>query len=251
MVYANKFCDETWAELEKRKLVSSLSGAFPGFVANQGLAHLMMAILADNCASFTRATVTDVQSSYDRICNILAVEVESLPIEKEKPSSRILATTPVLSMQMENVPIENLIRLREQEHKAGGHHYTLMRHKLYDKVREWSNSYAQPHYTLDDRREVFRNCEVELKRDFSALREELVKAGTDFVLSTDMYAFVPTTVAALATGGWLGPILTIPAAGILKRMQSKYQAARYKALDGHFTSYLYLAKQRHFEQDVI
>jgi hypothetical protein len=117
-------------------------------------------------------------------------------------------------------------------------------------MREWSNSSVQGHFRQTDRQEFFRNCEQELKLDFAGLREELVNAGQDFVISTDMVGFIGTLGGAFATGGFAAPALAVPSSILLARMKKKYNAARYKALDGHFTSYLYLAQRGKFEQDL-
>jgi hypothetical protein len=51
-----------------------------------------------------------------------------------------------------------------------------------------------------------------------------------------MFTLISTTSAAIATGGLIGQVLTIPAAAVLKRMKNKYNAARYKALEGYCSS---------------
>jgi hypothetical protein len=57
-------------------------------------------------------------------------------------------------------------------------------------------------------------------------------------------------IAIGITGGIAGIPLALGASIPLARMTDKYKSARFKALTGHFSSYLYLAKQGRFERDL-
>lgn len=254
-IYSAKFMHETWHELEKRKLVRRFVSRFPAYTGSDALGLIMMSILADSCASYTKATVTDESAAYDSIFKTLAVEVGArqtrMQFVAQKARVKFLTTAPLLTPHLSKIPLKNLVNLRKRERRTSGHHYTLLRHQFYDRLTMWSEALANIQLRASDQAELLRQYEQELNRDFSALREELSVTGRGFVLSTEMGAIVASVGGAIMTGGWAAPALAISSTALLANLHDKYRTARFKALYGHFSSYVYLAKQRRFEQDVI
>lgn len=248
-IYHSKFWMDTWSELRDRKLIESFEARSGRSSVAKSFGLLMMAILADNCASYTRATVTDEQILYEQLFRTLAVEVGTNPSISAASDGRVLTIAPVLTPLIESIPIENLIALRKREKRATGHHYEELRHKFFDQLKQWSENLANKVLRESDFKELLVEHERQLNRDFSALREELALVGRGFILSKEMGAMAVVIGGSIAAGGWAGPAFAIPSAAALTNLHDKYKSARFKALHGHFSSYLYLAKKGGFECD--
>jgi hypothetical protein len=173
-ILAEKFMYETWWELKKRGLAIADGAAADTYWSNESFGLLMIGILADCCAGHTKVTVTDQQEAYDAVGKCLAVEAGA-EARQGKPDEKILVTAGVLSPSTEKIPLSNLIELRKRESGRNGDQYRQMRHKLFQKIAEFSEQQMAPGYTIGDREELKRQFIQTIDRvHFSVPVHELV-----------------------------------------------------------------------------
>jgi hypothetical protein len=251
-IVAEKFMDDTWHELKKRGLAKAEGATAEKYWSSESFGLLMMGILADCCAGHTKVTVTDQQDAYDAVGKCLAIEVGA-EAREARLNEKTLVTADVITPSTTDIPLSHLVELRKRENGNNGDQYRQMRHRLFQKIAEFSEQQMAPGYTSDDREELKRQFVQTFDDDFKELRRELRLAGRRWVLSNEMGALTGAICGAIAigiTGGIAGIPLALGASIPLARMTDKYKSARFKALTGHFSSYLYLAKQGRFERDL-
>jgi hypothetical protein len=251
-IIAEKFMYETWRELRKRGLARADGAKAEKYWSNETFGLLMMGVLADCCAGHTKVTVTDQPDAYDAVGKCLAAEVGA-ESRAAKSNERALVTAGVLSPSTDEIPLSNLVELRKRENGKNGDQYRQMRHKLFQQLADFSELMFTPGYTDGDRVELRRQFVQTFNDDFKELRRELRLAGRGWVFSSEMGVLTTAIGGALAiglTGGIAGIPLALGASIPLVRMNDKYKSARFKALTGHFSSYLYLAKRGRFERDL-
>jgi hypothetical protein len=271
-IYADKFLPKTWHELRERGLASvqqgigrqdlrvsnkcimpslAIGGDGAQYWSSEAFSMLMMSILADCCAGKTKVTATDQSDAFNTLAKCLAVESDA-EARATRVGERALVSTEVLTPSLDKIPLKNLLNLRKKELGRNGHQYRQLRHKLFEKLTEFSEEQVKPEYGESDREELRRQFVDSFNTDFAELRNELRLAGRGWTFSTEFAALTATVGGAFAigmTGGLAGIPLALGATIPLIRMTDKYKAARFKALQGHFSAYLYLAEHAQLEAD--
>lgn len=251
-VYAEKFSLKTWHELRQRGLASVHGDTGEQYWSSDAFSMLMMSVLADCCAGQTKVTATDQPVAYSTLGNCLAVE-GGAETRHASEGDRALVSSEILSPSLENIPLAQFIKLRQREAGPNAYQYRQLRHKLFERISSFSEELSKPIYNESDRAELRRQFTDEFDADSADLRNELGMAGRGWLFSTDMLAFVAAIVGAGVrgiAGDFPGSLMALGAAIPLVRATDKYKAARFKALSGHFSSYLYLARQGKFERDL-
>jgi hypothetical protein len=264
-IYAEKFSRKTWQELRERGLASlqhhgarnweispncsllSTAKERDGiqYWSSDAFSMLMMSVLADCCAGQTKVTATDQPAAYGTLGNCLAIE-GGTTTRTASEGERAIVSCEILSPSLKNISLSQLIKLREREAGARGYQYRELRHKLFARMASFSEEMAKPIYNESDRTELQRQFKDEFDADSADLRNELGMSGRGWLFSRDIEAFVSAIVKAGVkgiTGDFAGSMLALGAGIPLVRATDNYKAARFKALKGHFSSFLYLAEQ--------
>jgi hypothetical protein len=241
-IYSTKFLQKTWDHLTDRRLASAHPEA-QMFFATPAFALVMMAILADCCAGKVKRTVTGEWVAYGALSRYLTLLNRGSYSAQVDPDGDVVAAIPFRSIDLEKIPLSNLLRLRRKEEGHEGHLYRELRHNLLRAVDEHVTTLATKKYKEGDRLEVQRVFDKRISDDYKELRAELGGAATDCLLSKEMLA-----VVVGAAGSLVQPVAGgVVAIGGILTAGRKYRTARRKSLRGHITSYVYLAKQGRME----
>jgi hypothetical protein len=241
-IYSSKFLQKTWDYLTSRRLASAHAEG-QMFFATQAFALVMMAILADCCAGQVKRTVTGEWVAYGALSRYLTLLNRGSYSARVDPEGDVVAAIPFRSIDLEKIPLSNLLRLRRKEEGHEGHLYRELRHNLLQAVDEHVTKLATKEYNEGERRELQRVFDQRISDDYKDLRDELGGAAKDCLLSKEMLA-----VVVGAAGSLVQPIAggVVAIGGILSAGR-KYRTARRDSLRGHITSYVYLAQQDRIE----
>jgi hypothetical protein len=241
-IYSEKFLPETWHHLQDRGLACQHpEGRI--FYATPALALVMMAILADTCAGKLKRTVTGEWVAYGALSRYLTLLNRGSYGAQIDSDGDVVAAIPFRSINLEKVPLANLLRLRKKELGHDGHLYRDLRHNLLKAVDDHVTQLATKEYSEADRRELQRVFDQRITDDYEGLREELGDAAKDCLLSKEMLA-----VVVGAAGSLVQPVAGgVVAIGGILSVGRKYRTARRESLRGHITSYVYMAQQGRIE----
>ncbi len=241
-IYSRKFLDETWEYLRNKELASPDSkGA--RFFASPAFALVMMSVLADSCAGRAKRTVTGEWVAYGALSRYITLLNKGSYGLDHSNDADVVAAIPFRSIDLNAIPLANLLRLRKKESGNDGHLYRRLRHNLVKDIDDHVKDLAIKNYSAAERDEVQRVFDNHIATDYAELREELGDAAKECLLSKEMLA-----VVVGAAGSAVNPIAGgVVAVGGLLGVARKYQTARRKSLRGHITSYVYLAQQGRFE----
>jgi len=241
-IYSTKFLHKTWDHLTSRRLASAHAEG-QMFFATPAFALVMMAILADCCAGKVKRTVTGEWVAYGALSRYLTLLNRGSYGAQVNPEDDVVAAIPFRSVDLEKIPLSNLLRLRRKEQGHKGHVYRELRHNLLKAVDEHVTELVTKEYSQGERRELQRVFDEKIADDYKGLKEELGGAAKDCILSKEMLA-----VVVGAAGSLVHPIVggVVAIGGILSAGR-KYRTARRESLRGHITSYVYLAQQGRIE----
>jgi len=255
-IYKDKFLPETWGYLMHDRFVTRHETR-DKFKSSPAFAFVMMAILAECCAGGVKRTVTDERGAYAGLSRYITLACNGVYTKNPKPYEEVLALVPFSSLNVEAIPLKNLIRLRRMESGPRGEDYRAMRRKFLRRVDDYIQDITTHPYTPAELRELRRNFKQELQDDYAMLGRELRLVGRNALLSKEMGAAVIATFSAALQAVFSGPIAVgsiaatravgVPAA---IHLWDKYRLARREKLQGRITSYVYLAKKGRFEWDV-
>jgi hypothetical protein len=213
------------------------------FQTTEAFGHLMMAMMADQCAGSTRQLVTDEVASYATLNRYLKlIGGAAAPADNRKDFDR-LATLAVEALNLSRVNISALVELRSKE--ASKPSLRAMRHAYVEKLSSYIERLSSEARNKHDVKEIERQFKQDVTDDIQLLKEELKTEAKNVVMSKE---FCTAVVAAagtfLAPPNPLSPAGAMFSAAALGQTATKYRAARNKALSSHSMSWLYEVKSR-------
>lgn len=252
-IYPRKLDPKTWELLQAAGLVTLNADESKHYSAPL-VGFLLMSLLADACAGETRQKITDRVDAYSFLWKVAAAEahVDFLPSASAPVDSlhARLVTLSVRAINTDDIPLENLVAMRQREARSSSAHaYRAMRRRYSSAIQVCAKRLVTEGKSKADRVEIERQFQLELQDDIAALRAELGVAKTALVFSKEV------GVTLLATAGmFIEPISASTIAwGALVADVLKFSDSYKKALSGHPTSWLYLSARpwRDLLRDII
>jgi hypothetical protein len=225
-----------------------MRGRGKAYLSTHAAALIVMSILAECCAGKVKRTVTDEWGAYAALSRYITVLNGGDYGKGALKCNDILGAVPLTSLNLESIPLKNLLRLRKKELGTGGGVYRNLRHGFLRKVEQHVQDITTNNYTQGQLREIRRQFKEELRSDYEDLALELGVPAKEAFGSKEMAAVVAISAAAAS----ILPVLVggaVKLAGLVGA-GAKYRSARRRILRGHSTSYVYLAEKGRFEWDL-
>jgi hypothetical protein len=235
LVWPQKFLPETWDVLQSSKLAHVAFDNVHGDMAMPPVLGLaMMSVLADACAGTRKRTVTDQQAAYTAVRESINHNT-IVHADGEEPLHLIDVTLRVADLN--TLPLKKLVELRRREQKTGGQSLTELRRAFVAKVDAAARDIAAA-ATGNDRGEIQRQFEDDMRNDFRALQQEIGELGWKVVFSREM------AVGMLSSAGFLNQPVgqVIAGAAALVGMGLAYRRERRTTFAKHAMSWLYVQK---------
>jgi hypothetical protein len=211
----------------------------------------VMALLADACAGDSVEKVTDRPETYSFLYSMMVAEA-GLSIQKVEPSKaangELLVPIAVRGISTATIPLRNVLTMRLDEVKSGGHHLRAFRTNYAAALRAHIEQVSKESNSRKHVAELQVEFERGMQQDLAMLKDALKLAKYKFVFSKEM------GVMAIAGAGLLAdPIsssLVLSSAlktvtwGALISDGLELKKQCLEALGKHSTSWLYLASNR-------
>jgi hypothetical protein len=255
-MFGQKLAWKTWADLKSLGLVhratpseqyNNLRSASESFLGNSdsdlyamsaAFGMTAMALIAEVCAGATKRTITDEGTTYTSLVRDTAAN--DFPAHALDYERLVNITLKVLNV--EDLPLRQLVALRKREAAQGGHFLRTMRHTYLRCIDEYVTAIISAKHS-EDIAEVDRVFDQTMSDDLRVLREELHLPVDRAIFSKEVIGFVAVLASSFIQPA-VAPLLSgigIRAAFDLLKVSLDVQQSRRKALQDHPISYLFMA----------
>lgn len=191
-IYPQKFLPDTWHMLNELQLANLPKGDSRHRI-DEATGLTMMSLLADCCAGTTRARITDRNEAYANIVNLATQNAE--PAD---PNCDVAVPLTLRLVDTATVPLKALIEFRRKEEKSQGHDMRRLRHRYAERIEAYIELVRTKGKKANDREEIQRLFEQDMKDDLAVLRDELSQANAMALASEAVVSVAVTGIAAAA-----------------------------------------------------
>lgn len=266
-MFSHKLLDETWYELEKRKLVRMAPGhGGDDYVSHDYLGLTMMAILARSCAGTHKHTITDQNSSYFTLLKHLqfmsgetearrnAIDrraqetykrwLDTLGVAKGQAEDKARETLVSITLDVidaKTLSVDDLLKLRNDKTKFAAE----LRQNYAATLDKYLASLSDPAITETDSKALRDDFRRAMQQDLDRLYDELKLNALKTLLSKEVAVAIAapmvgsTTLIASGVGSVLGGALGIAALG---KVAVDYRTSRNAVFQKHPMAFLYSGK---------
>ncbi len=236
-IYPQKFLPETLDALRETELAAPYRDTnFSEWVMSKSIGLAMMSVLAEACAGLELRTVTDKFASYKLLSESI-VGLHNGTFDQISDDAERLITISLKVIDASKLNIKRIINFRKREHSSEGTSIRQLRHNYLRKIDSFVKRLATSRDHPNNRKEIERQFEEEIRDDISNLKEALKLKAKDTLLSKEV------GVAFLASAGIAVPPLAVPASilgvGALGKKGINYRSDRKEILNKHAMSWLF------------
>lgn len=247
-IYPQKLLPKTWEMLHELQLTRKHND---NFLTSSSLGFSIMSILADKCAGLQKQLITDETDFYSALTRYFteinggiytlnpgnSADDESHELYSDDVDR--LVTISIKTINLKNISLKSLISYRKKENEENATYLRTLRHSYLDKLMEYAGKLANKAKTKNDKIEIERLFEQDMKDDVNSLCEELKVEAKKVIFSKEIAVAIVATAGAV-----IEPITgTLIGCGLLYKKKVEYKSARKKALSQHPMAWLYESKK--------
>lgn len=250
-VYPEKLGEETWNLLREESL-AEFDWRDEDYHMNPYFGLMIMSLLADACAGKTRTKITDRAEAYSMLQQYLTAELGGEYVVTKETDNITSAYQKLINLSVkvlntDEIPIENLVAMRQQEIKSHSQDYRNLRLNYLQKIESYVNLLSANDLSKRDINDIQNQFELEMQSLVVELSEALMIRNRKLMLSK--YVLMAVCVAAGSLlhlnipPEYLAEVSGVVGVGSFVNDVAQYRSDRKEALRKNAMSWLYLANK--------